>query len=348
MAIQFKKPVYIVSSASVVGREEKNGPLGAHFDLYDKKDDTLGCDTWEKAESEMQRLALGRALALCGKRDTELDLILAGDLLNQCIGSNYGLLDYDAPYMGLYGACSTAAEGLMLASMLCSGGTVTRCANSASSHNASAERQFRSPLEYGSQRSPTAQWTVTGAAAFITSCDKRDLLFEKAPSKYVPKITAAEPGRSLDAGINDITNMGAAMAPAAADTILRFFDETDQAPRDFDLILTGDLGFEGTNILKELLKGEGRDISACHADCGLLIYDRERQDKHAGGSGCGCSAVVLSSYILKKLRRGDLRRILFIGTGALMSPMSLQQGLSIPGIAHLIQIEGEIFDGHLA
>ncbi len=348
MAICVENPVYIISSASVVGQEEKNGPLGAHFDLCDEKDDTFGCETWEKAESEMQRLALGKALSLAGKTDRDIDMILAGDLLNQCIGSNYGLLEYDSPYIGLYGACSTAAEGIMLAAMLCSGGSVGCCAGVASSHNASAERQFRSPLEYGGQRSPTAQWTVTGAAAHIISSDKKDLLFEKKTPVYVPRITALQPGRSLDAGINDITNMGAAMAPAAADTILRFFKETGQSEGDFDLILTGDLGYEGGAILRELLKCDGYDISACHSDCGLMIYDRKRQDKHAGGSGCGCSAVVLASYILKKIRQGVYKRVLFVGTGALMSPMSLQQGLSIPGIAHLVQIEGELFDGHFA
>ena len=341
MAICINNPVYIVSSASVVGQEEKNGPLGEHFDIYDEKDDTFGCKTWEKAESEMQRLALGKALSLAGKMDTDMEMLFAGDLLNQCIGSNYGLLNYDTAYIGLYGACSTAAEGLMLAAMLCSGGLVSRCASVASSHNASAERQFRSPLEYGGQRSPTAQWTVTGSAAYILSAVQKDLLFEKNAPKYAARITAVQPGRSLDAGINDITNMGAAMAPAASDTIVRFFKETGQRAKDFDLILTGDLGYEGTVILQDLMRCENFDISAVHNDWGLLIYDRARQDKHAGGSGCGCSAVVLSSYILKKLKQGKYKRILFVGTGALMSPMSLQQGLSIPGIAHLVQIERE-------
>lgn len=341
MAVFMKKDVYIVSSATVVGIEEKDGPLGEFFDEYDNKDDTFGCNTWEKAESEMQRLALGRAITLAGKKDTDIQMLFAGDLLNQCIGSNYGLLDYDIAYVGLYGACSTAAEGLMLSSMLCGSGVATNCASVASSHNASAERQFRSPLEYGGQRSPTAQWTVTGAAAYVISSDRDALLFEKNKPEYAAKITAVEPGKSLDAGINDVTNMGAAMAPAAADTILRFFKETGQSGKDFDLILTGDLGYEGTVILRDLMKCEGYDINGCHNDCGLLIYDRERQDKHAGGSGCGCSAVVLGAYILKKIRQGKYKKILFVGTGALMSPMSLQQGLSIPGIAHLVQIESE-------
>lgn len=335
------KPVYILSSASVVGMEEADGPLGEHFEVTEKKDDTFGCNTWEKAENEMQRVALGMAMSGAGMREDKIDMLLAGDLLNQCIGSNYGLLSYDIPYIGLYGACSTAAEGLMLASMMCSGEGVKRCASVASSHNASSERQFRSPLEYGGQRSPTAQWTVTGAAAFITTSEKSDFDFFERKSKYVPRITAVSPGISLDSGVTDISNMGAAMAPAAADTLLRFFKDSAQKPKDMDLILTGDLGYEGTSILRDLMKSYGTDINAVHNDCGLMIYDRGRQDKHAGGSGCGCSAVVLSSYILKKLRDGKYKRILFVGTGALMSPMSLQQGMSIPGIAHLVQIEAE-------
>ena len=334
--------MYILSSSSVVGMEEASGPLGQHFEMCENKDDTFGCDTWEKAENEMQRIALGMALSKVGLRDSDMDILFAGDLLNQCIGSNYGLLSYDIPYIGLYGACSTAAEGLMLSSLMCGGGNAKRCASTASSHNASSERQFRSPLEYGGQRSPTAQWTVTGAAAFTVTSDKKDFDFLRKKQRFVPRVTAVSPGRSLDSGVNDISNMGAAMAPAAADTILRFFEETAQSPSDFDLILTGDLGYEGTVILRDLMKTQGQDIDACHNDCGLLIYDRERQDKHAGGSGCGCSAVVLSSYILKKLHRGEYGKMLFVGTGALMSPMSLQQGLSIPGIAHLVQIEGEI------
>ncbi len=343
MAFNIKKPVYIVSSAAVVGIEETNGPLGEYFDICERKDDTFGLDTWEKAESEMQRMALGKALSLAGKQDSDLDMLFAGDLLNQCIGSNYGLLEYDAPFIGLYGACSTAAEGLMLASLMCSmDGDIKRCASVASSHNASAERQFRSPLEYGGQRSPTAQWTVTGAASYLISAVHEDIEFEKPRPKCAIKVTAVQPGRSLDAGINDITNMGAAMAPAAADTIIRFLKDTAQKPKNFDLILTGDLGYEGTVILRDLMKCEGYDIDRIHNDCGLMIYDRKRQDKHAGGSGCGCSATVLSAYILRKMKKGQYKRILFVGTGALMSPMSLQQGLSIPGIAHLVQIESEV------
>ena len=252
--IKAEKPVYILSSASVVGMEEADGPLGDHFEVTEKKDDTFGCKTWEKAESEMQRIAMGMAMTGAGLQQNDIDMLLAGDLLNQCIGSNYGLLSYDIPYIGLYGACSTAAEGLLLSSMLCSAGDVKRCASVASSHNASSERQFRSPLEYGGQRSPTAQWTVTGAAAFVTTGCRNDFEFFKKQSKYIPRITAVSPGISLDSGVTDISNMGAAMAPAAADTLLRFFESGKCAPTDYDLILTGDLGYEGTVILRDLMK----------------------------------------------------------------------------------------------
>lgn len=339
MAIRIKEPVYIISGASVVGREEMDGPLSSEFDYYDKKDDTFGCETWEKGESEMQRLSLGLALSKAGLRDRELDLILAGDLVNQCISSNYGLLDYDASYLGLYGACSTCAEGLLTAALILDGSAVERCASVASSHNATAERQFRSPLEYGGQRSPTAQWTVTGAGAFITSKNPSDLSFS-AP-EYAPVITSVQAGRSLDAGITDISNMGGAMAPAAADTLLRFFEDTGSRPDDYDAIITGDLGYEGSLILRDIMKSQGVPVSHNHTDCGLLIYDRVLQDKHAGGSGCGCSAVVLASFFLKKLQRGEYGSLLFLGTGALMNPMSLQQGMSIPGIAHLVEIKSK-------
>ena len=339
---KINSPVYIISGASVVGQEEVNGPLGARFDYYDKKDDTFGYDTWEKAESEMQRLALGLSLSKTGLTENDLNVILAGDLVNQCISSNYGLLDYDVPYLGLYGACSTCAEGLLTASLILNGSEANglkRCAAVASSHNATAERQFRSPLEYGGQRSPTAQWTVTGAGSFILSTDINDLYFD-APA-FAPTITSVLPGRSIDAGINDITNMGGAMAPAAADTLLRFFNSSGNSPSQYDGIFTGDLGYEGSLILRDIMRASSCNIEGIHYDCGLLIYDRKRQDKHAGGSGCGCSAVVLSSLILERIRTGIYKKVLFVGTGALMNPMSLQQGMSIPGIAHLVEICAE-------
>ncbi|MBQ9086652.1 MAG: stage V sporulation protein AD [Clostridia bacterium] len=318
----------IVAAASAVGKYEYEGPLGDTFDLHDSTD-KFGMKTWEKAESEMQRLAFNTALAKASVSEREVEALFAGDLLNQCVGSSYGLLDFDIPYFGLYGACSTAAESLMLAAMTCGAGYVSSCAAVTSSHYCAAERQYRTPIEYGAQRSPTAQWTVTGAGAFLVGRDGR------------VRLTEALPGIVVEKGINDASNMGAAMAPAAADTLLRYFRQSDTSPEEFDLIVTGDLGFEGGSILCELLLAEGLDIRSRYNDCGMMIYDRERQDMHAGGSGCGCSAVVLASHLLPRLERGELRQILFVGTGAMMSPSSIQQGLAIPGIAHLLRLERE-------
>ncbi len=328
MAVILKKPAYIISSAAVGGCEEAEGPLGAHFDACDTVDDTFKMKNWEAAESEMQRLAFGMSLSKAGMSEKDISAILAGDLLNQCVASSYGLLEYDIPYLGLYGACSTAAEGLLLASILASSG-FGNFAAIASSHNASAERQFRSPLEYGGQRTPTSQWTVTAAGSFIVSSERK---------VRSPKIISAQIGRSIDSGITDICNMGAAMAPAAADTLIRYFDDTKTKPTDYDLIATGDLGSEGTAILCDLMASEGYDISEVHDDCGLMIYSSRAQDKHAGGSGCGCSAAVLSTHILRMLECGYYKNVLFMGTGALMNPMSLREGLSVAGIGHLVQI----------
>lgn len=314
----------LISSASVVGKSEYDGPLGELFDIHDPSD-KFGMSTWEQAESEMQRLAFNTALSKLAISERSIDAIFAGDLLNQCVGSSYGLLDFDIPYFGLYGACSTAAESIMLASACVSAGYFNRAAAVTSSHYCSAERQYRAPIEYGAQRSPTAQWTVTGAGAFIISNNGKI------------KITEGLPGIVIEKGINDASNMGAAMAPAAADTILRYFSSTGYSPSDFDMIVTGDLGHEGGSILCELLYSEGLDIKKQYADCGTLIYDCKAQDKHAGGSGCGCSAVVLSSYLLPMLECGDASDILLIGTGAMMSPSSIQQGYAIPAVAHLLR-----------
>ncbi|MCQ2455752.1 MAG: stage V sporulation protein AD [Clostridia bacterium] len=328
----------IISTASVAGREEEAGPLGGSFDLTDTKDDSFGMKTWEKAESEMQRLALGLALSKASLTDDDVGALFAGDLLNQCVGSNYGLSGYKIPYFGLYGACSTAAEGIMLSALTCDAMPV-RAAAVTSSHYCAAERQFRYPLEYGGQRTPTAQWTVTGSGAFIVSSVEEDA--EKRRGTRVPVITEWLPGYVVDRGITDVNNMGAAMAPAAADTIKRYFDG-GHSPEEFDMIVTGDLGHEGSDILCELLLSERIDISKVHTDCGKLIYDAAAQDKHAGGSGCGCSAVVMAGHILRNICDGVLNSILFIGTGALMSPLALNQGSSIPGIGHLLHIKGEV------
>ena len=366
--IRLDNQPYIIASGAVVGKKEHDGPLGRHFAAYDETD-TFGMPTWEQSESEMQRLALNRALDSSGMKIHDIDAIFAGDLINQCTSSGYGLANFDAPFFGVFGACSTIAEALILASLLVDSGKFERTAAVTSSHNCTAERQFRSPIEYGGQRAPTAQWTVTGSAAFVvgskpdcvqsgeaadskTCCVQSDRTSDggtgcnqsgeatgsKADHVYIPRIVEVLPGRVTDKGINDAANMGAAMAPAAVDTLSRYFDESGLSPDEFSAIFTGDLGYEGSGILIDLLSARGIDIVKVHRDCGLMIYDRERQDVHAGGSGCGCSACVLQGYILDELRQGRLRDILFVATGAMMNQASLQQGLTIPGIAHLVRI----------
>ena len=336
MCIIPARPVYIHSWGSAVGRKEREGPLGELFDSHDPTD-LFGMDTFEKAESEMQKRALGTAISKGGLKPEDIDCLLAGDLVNQCIASTYGLLTFEMPFLGLFGACSTAAEGLMLSALL-TGAYCRRCVNVTSSHYCTAERQFRSPLEYGAQRPPTAQWTVTGSGAFVCTAEPEDL--RQAGHRYVPQITAVLPGKAVDAGIRDAANMGAAMAPAAADTLARYFAENKNL-EELDLILTGDLGREGSAILADLLWSRGMDVSSRLADCGMMIYrmDDRKTDVHAGGSGCGCSAIVLAADILENIRQGRLNRVLFVGTGALMNTMALYQGQTIPGIAHLVQIQ---------
>ncbi len=324
----------IFACASVVGGKESEGPLGKLFDLRDPCD-RFGMKTWEKAESEMQRLAMNTALAKGGVQAEEIGALFAGDLLNQCVGSAYGLQNFDIPYIGLYGACSTCAESLLLSSLLVSHGMCKIAAAVTSSHYCSAERQYRTPLEYGAQRAPTAQWTVTGSGAFLV----REVNEEESTHEGRAVVRRCVIGRVQDSGVADAANMGAAMAPAALDTLCRFFEETQTNPDDYDLILTGDLGFEGGDILCSLMKAEGYDIDAVYNDCGRMIYDRKGQDVHGGGSGCGCSAVVLSADILPKVKRGELSRILFMATGAMMSPDSLKQGEKVLAVAHLLEIE---------
>lgn len=325
--LRFESGPRIVACASVVGKKEHEGPLSEYFDMHDPSD-RFGKDTFEKAESEMQRLALNTALAKANMKSDDVSAVFAGDLMNQCTGSSYGLASFGIPYFGLYGACSTAAEGLMLAAMTVDKRIFNVAASVSSSHNCSAERQFRFPLEYGSQRPPTAQWTATAAGAFILS-----------GGRGIMKVTEALPGRIVDKGINDAANMGAAMAPAAADTILRYFLCGGRAPSDFDLIITGDLGKEGNSICRELMASEGLVLGDNFSDCGMLIYDGERQDTHSGGSGCGCSASVTAGYIARQIADKRMKNVLLIGTGALMSPSSIQQGLSIAGIGHLVRLE---------
>ena len=313
--------------AAVCGKKEGEGPLGNEFDsIHD--DTTMGESSWEKAESKLQTESVTLALKKAGVSSKDIDYIFAGDLLNQCISSTFGLRSLNIPFLGQYGACSTMAQTLALSSIFIDAGVARRCAAVTSSHFCSAERQFRFPLEYGGQRTPTAQWTVTGSGAAIVGRGGTG-----------PHVAAVTVGRIVDLGIKDAANMGAAMAPAAATTLKDFFDDTETSPSDYDLIVTGDLGEVGSNLLYELLNREHIAIKPNHTDCGLLIFDREKQDVHAGGSGCGCSGSVLCSYILNRLGKGELKDVLFMATGALMSPTSSQQGESIPGVAHLIHLK---------
>ena len=324
---KLETPPAIIAAACIGGGKEHAGPLGVMLDEYDDTD-TFGAPTWEQSEAELQRRVFARVLAKAGITEQDVDLLLAGDLINQCTSSAYGLLDYDIPFAGLYGACSTSAEGLALAALLSDKlpciGVVT------SSHNCAAERQFRSPLEYGGQRPPTAQWTVTAAGSFLVSRNGRG-----------PRIRDVLLGRSQDSGVTDAANMGAAMAIAAADTLLRYLRESDTIPSDYDRILTGDLGKEGASILTELLRREGYTLGAEYADCGMMIYDLEGQDMHAGGSGCGCGASVLAGHILPLVAEGRHCNILYMATGALMSPACVEQGLAIPSIAHLVHVTAD-------
>lgn len=320
----------ILGYASVASKKESEGPMAQYIDIL-CDDSSFGEKTWEKAESRMQKDAVNKALSKCSMSTEQIDYLFGGDLLNQCISSSYGLRDLGIPFFGLYGACSTMAEGLCLASMFVETGLGRQCMAVTSSHFCSAERQFRFPLEYGGQRPPTSQWTVTGSGACV--------LGESSMPPYVRAVTV---GTIEDMGIKDINNMGAAMSPAAAETLRRYFEDSGTNQDNYDLILTGDLGLVGSELLYKIMDTFGYDIRDKHNDCGLMIYDRNTQDVHAGGSGCGCSATVLCSYIMQKIRSGNLKDVLFIATGALMSPISVQQGESIPSIAHLVYLSGTL------
>ena len=326
--IALAHPPSVLSFSNIGGKFEKQGPLGEYFDEWNE-DSFFGEKTWEKAESTMQKKVLQRALDQARLKPKDLDYIFAGDLLNQCIGSSFTLRNMGVPHLGLYGACSTMAESLLLASMTVGGGFADKVVAMTSSHFASSERQYRFPLGYGGQRTPTAQWTVTGSGATLVCSEGKG-----------PKVTACTVGTVTDLGIKDANNMGAAMAPAAFETIRAHFDDLHTAPEDFDLIVTGDLGQLGKEMLLELARREGVSLGGKLTDCGTLVFDNTVQDVHAGGSGCGCSAITLCGELLGKLSTGKLKKILFCGTGALLSPTSTQQGLPIPGVCHAVCITG--------
>ncbi|HEX3039939.1 MAG TPA: stage V sporulation protein AD [Caproiciproducens sp.] len=333
--IEMNEKPTVAGFASVVGKKEAEGPLGDKFDQT-HTDTTLGEASWEKAESQMQNEAVSLALKKAGMEKTDIDCIFAGDLLNQCISSTFGLRGLDIPFLGQYGACSTMAQTLAIASVFTECGAAKHAVAVTSSHFCSAERQFRFPLEYGGQRTPTAQWTATAAGAIVVGTGN-----QKKENEKTIGIQAISFGRITDYSIKDANNMGAAMAPAAAQTLMDYLKDTGASPKDYDLILTGDLGKIGSDLMEELLQKEGIDISGVHNDCGLMLYDRQKQDVHAGGSGCGCSGAVLCSIVMKQLADGTLQNVLFIGTGALMSPTSSQQGETIPGVAHLVYLKAK-------
>lgn len=332
-SIRPEHPVSILQSASVVGTKEGQGPLGLLFDKVGR-DDMFGCKTWEEAESTLQKEAVGLALEKAGLRPEDISFVFAGDLLGQSMATSFGLSSYQVPLFGVYGACSTCGESLTLGAMSIAGGFADKAVCVTSSHFASAEKEFRFPLDYGNQRPLSATWTVTGSAAFVLGT-----VPEGGGRKPRAKISAMTVGKVVDYGLKDSMNMGACMAPAAADTLEQHFIDFASQPEEYDKIITGDLGKVGQRVLIDLLRKKGYDISEQHMDCGLEIFDAATQDTHAGGSGCGCSAVTLSAYILKQLEERNWKKVLFMPTGALLSKTSFNEGMSVPGIAHGVVIE---------
>lgn len=327
-SFQLPEPPTITCWASVAGKKESEGPLAHTFDIK-CRDTYFGQKTWEQGEKQMQKLALLKLAEKAGMRPSEFDIVFSGDLLNQCIGSSFTLRNMGIPHLGLYGACSTMAESLLMASLTVGGGFADKVVAMTSSHFASSERQYRFPLGYGGQRTPTSQWTVTGSGAALVCSGGSG-----------PKITGCTIGCVRDLGIKDANNMGSAMAPAAYDTIRAHFEDMQTGPEAFDLIVTGDLGQLGKEMLLELARRDGVSLGGKLTDCGTLVFDNTVQDVHSGGSGCGCSAITLCGYLLEKLSTGKLKNILFCGTGALLSPTSTQQGLPVPGVCHAVAISG--------
>ncbi len=324
--IEYSKPPVILGTGTVAGKKESEGPIGSFFDVV-AEDNVLGQKTWEKAESEFARRAGKQAFENSNVSPDKIDYLFGGDLLNQCTGTSYGIREFGIPFMGLYGACSTMALGLSIAASYIDGGYADYCAAITSSHFCSAEKQFRFPLEYGGQRPPSAQWTVTGSACAVVGSIGEG-----------PVIDCVTNGKIIDMGITDANNMGAAMAPAAADTLITHFRDTGRSPDYYDLILSGDLGLIGKAVVIDMLSESGYDVSKNYNDCGLIIFDGEKQDTHAGGSGCACAGLTFCGYIYKLLQKKELNRVLFMATGALQSTLVVQQGESMPGIAHAVSI----------
>lgn len=326
-SITFAQPPFILSSASVVGKKEAEGPLGDWFDVVGE-DDLFGESTWEEAESAMQKRACILAMKKAKVQPEDVRFMFGGDLLRQGIATSQGVEGFQIPLFGLFGACSTSGEALALSAMSVAAGYAEQVIAVTSSHFGSAEKEFRFPLSYASQRPLSAQWTVTGSGAFLVGKHKSNV-----------RISGVTIGKIVDYGLKDSQNMGACMAPAACDTILRHLEDFGRTPEDYDQIITGDLGYVGQSILFDLMRNKGTDIKSQHMDCGMMIFDQKTQDTHAGGSGCGCAATTLSAWLLPRLKKGDWKRILFVPTGALMSTVSYNEGSSVPGIAHAIVLE---------
>ena len=329
-SVAYEQPVYVNASACVAGKKEGEGPLAEMIDMIGE-DDLFGCNTWEEAESSLQKDAVYLALGKAGLDAKEIQYLFAGDLLGQSIATSFGIMPYEIPLFGLYGACSTCGESLSLGSMMIDGGFAGNVVCVTSSHFASAEKEFRNPLEYGSQRPLSATWTVTGSGAFVLGREKGE--------KVRAAITGITTGKIVDYGLKDSLNMGCCMAPAACDVIYQNMLDFGRRPSDYDKIITGDLGSIGQRALIDLLAEKGYDISGNHIDCGMQIYDSAAQDTHAGGSGCGCAAVTLSAYVLRQLEQKKWKRVLFVPTGALMSKTSFNEGKTVPGIAHGVVLE---------
>ena len=367
----FTNPPYIISAASVAGSKEAEGPLGKLFDMTNE-DNLFGTQTWEEAESTMQKEACVLALGKAHVKADEIRYLFGGDLLRQGIATSMGVEALQIPMFGLYGACSTSGEALALAGMCAAAGYGKYMLAVTSSHFGSAEKEFRFPLGYANQRPLSAHWTVTGSGAFLVRAadattpgtstannPAANIQAANSPAADLPETSAAPPaeddistthtphvriagvtvGKIVDYGLKDSQNMGACMAPAAMDTIVQNFEDFGRSEQDYDRIITGDLGYVGQSILFDLVRGKGYDIRKKHLDCGMTIYDQETQDTHAGGSGCGCAAVTLASFIIPKIEKGEWKRVLFVPTGALMSTVSFNEGASVPGIAHGIVLE---------
>lgn len=325
--LQLTTPPTILETAAIVGPKESNGPLAEYFDKC-IEDEFWGEDSWEKAESKFVKETVNTVLEKSSVAGKDIDYVFAGDLLNQCISSSFAMRDSNMPFFGLFGACSTFVEGLCIGSVFMDSGACNNVLCATSSHFCSAEKQFRFPLELGNQRTPTSQWTVTGSGAAILSKQGNG-----------PRITHITPGIIVDLGIKDANNMGAAMAPAALSTICTHFEDTGRTPDYYDAIITGDLGYIGKDILNDLCKKNGYDISTRYNDCGVLMFNQKKQDTHSGGSGCACIATVFSGYLFKLMKEQKIKKLLLVATGALMNSTTSQQGESIPGIAHAVSIE---------